>query len=96
MDFFLVALKVIVSLGIVLVILLLVMPYLGKYILRLKGFSAHSEGSFRIVKVQPLTRDTYIAEVEIKGKTYILAVSGGGVEIIYREDDKKASNSDSS
>jgi flagellar protein FliO/FliZ len=97
MDFLLVALKVLVSLAIVVVLLLLTLPYLANYILRLRGIPAGSEGSFRVVKVQPLTRDIYVAELSIKGKTYILLLSGKGVEVIYRdEDDSPPSDTDSS
>ena len=93
MEFLLPALKVFVSLGIVLVLLLLILPHAGNYLLRYKGISTGSGASFRLVKVQPITRDVYIAELEIKGKTYILGISGKGIDVIYKEDDKESPDS---
>lgn len=92
MEFLLPFLKVLISLGIVIVVILLLLPYAGNYLLRLKGFSSEREAKFKVIKVQALTRDTYVAEIEIKGRTYILGISNKGIEIIYKEDDKKGSD----
>jgi flagellar biogenesis protein FliO len=78
--------KVLLSLGLVLLIILLGLPYLMKRLTGIRG--AGGKGSFEVKKVQPLTRSVFIAEVEIKGKTVVLVVGEKGADVIYREDDK--------
>ncbi len=77
--------KLLVSLGVVLIVLVLVLPYvIKKFFFGVKGFG--KEGHFEVRKVVPLSKGVLIVELEIRGKTFILCVSEKGADVIYRED----------
>ena len=91
MDFTEYLIKVFFSLLVVLVLLVLLLPYVLRRFAGLRGFGG--KGSFEIKKVSPITKNVFIVELEIKGKTYVLAVGEKGAEVIYREDDKGSDTS---
>jgi flagellar biogenesis protein FliO len=92
-------LKLVLSLAVVLAALFLLLPLLLKKFTGLRGFGG--KGSFEVKKVSPLSRNIFIVELEVKGKTILLCVSERGADVIYREDDgdspaPNSSGSDSS
>jgi len=91
MDFTEYLIKVLLSLLVVLAILILLLPYLLKRFVGLKGLGG--KGSFEIKKVSPIAKNVFIVELEIKEKTYVLVVGEKGAEVIYREDDKGSDTS---
>ena len=77
--------KLLISLGVVLLFLVLVLPFLvRRFFLGVKGFRGN--GSFEVRKVVPVSRSVLIVEIEVKGKTLIVCVSERGADVIYRED----------
>lgn len=77
--------KLLVSLGVVLLILVLLLPFLvRRFFFGVKGFG--KGGSFEVRKVVPISRSVFIVELDVKGKTLILCVSERGADVIYRED----------
>ncbi len=88
MDFTEYIFKILFSLGVVLIFIFLLLPFLLKRISTLRGFS--KEGSFKIKKVVTLSKNVFIVEMEVKGKTIILCVGERGADVIYREDDNSS------
>ncbi len=82
-------LKVAISLLVVIVAIVFLLPLILRRSMGLKGFGG--KGSFEIKKVSPITKNTYIVELEVKGKTIILCVGEKGADLIYSEHDNKAS-----
>jgi hypothetical protein len=77
--------KVLVSLGLVLLVLVFVLPLvLRRFFLGVRGTGKGE--SFEVRKVVPISRGVFIVELDIKGRTYILCVSERGADVIYRED----------
>lgn len=85
-------LKLLVSLGIVILIVVLFLPFFLRRFYPLKG---KGKGSFEVKKIAPLSKDVYIVELEIKGKTFVLCVSPKGADLIYRDEDEKGFNATS-
>lgn len=86
--------KVFLSLIVVLVAVVFLLPLILRKSMGLKGFGG--KGSFELKKVSPITRNVFIVELEIKGRTYVLCVSERGADVIYREDDKSSHTTGSS
>lgn len=77
--------KLLISLGVVLLVLVLILPILlRKFFLGVRVFG--KGGSFEVRKVVPISRSVFLVELDIKGRTYILCVSDKGADVIYRED----------
>ena len=81
-------LKVAISLVVVVVAIVILLPLILRRSMGLKGFGG--KGSFEIKKVSPITKNAYIVELEVKGKTLILCVSEKGADLIYSEHDNKS------
>ncbi len=86
MDFLEYLLRVLISLGVVVALILLALPYILRRLTGIRTFTG--KGSFEVKKIQPLTRSVHLAEIEIKGKTFVILFSDKGADVIYREDDK--------
>ena len=86
MDLLEYLLRVLISLGVVVALILLALPYILRRLTGLRTFTG--KGSFEVKKIQPLTRSVHLAEIEIKGKTFVILFSDKGADVIYREDDK--------
>ena len=78
--------KVVISLVIVLGAALILLPLILRRFMGIKGFGG--KGSFEIRKVSPISKNIFVVELEIKGRTYVLVVGEKGTDVIYREDDK--------
>ncbi len=77
--------KILLSLGIVILALVLVLPVvLRRFLLGVRGVGKGE--SFEVKKVVPISKSVFLIELDIKGKTYILCVSEKGADVIYRED----------
>ncbi|MDQ7082639.1 MAG: hypothetical protein Q9N34_06580 [Aquificota bacterium] len=77
--------KVLLSLGVVILFLVLVLPLvLRRLFLGVRGTGKGN--SFEVKKVVPISRSVLLVELDIKGKTFILCVSERGADVIYRED----------
>jgi len=85
MEFYEHALRVIVSLAVVVVIALLGLPYIARRFMGLKGMG--SGDSFEVKKVLPLSKNVSLVELKVKGKTLLLVVGERGADVIYREDE---------
>ena len=84
MEVFGYLLKVVLSLGVVILIIAFVLPLLMR---KYAGLPFHrGEGSFSVKKVQPIMKDAAIVEIEIKGKIVVLVVTKNNAEVIYRDD----------
>ncbi len=86
-------LKLLVSLGVVLLAIVFLLPLFLRRFYPIRG---KGKGSFEVKKIAPLTKDIYIVELEVKGKTFVLCVSPKGADLIYRDEDEKSANSFSS
>ncbi|GEM_PF-1356718 len=86
--------RVLLSLGVVLIILFLALPWVLKRLTGVKVLSG--KGSFEVKKVTPLSKGIFIVELDIKGKTFVLCVSEKGADVIYREDGENSPSAGSS
>ncbi len=76
--------KVFLSLIVVVVAVVFLLPLALRKSMGLKGFGG--KGSFELKKVSPITKNVFIVELEVKGKTIVLCVGEKGADVIYRED----------
>ena len=76
--------KVFLSLIVVVVAIVFLLPLVLRKSMGLKGFGG--KGSFELKKVSPITKNVFIVELEVKGKTIVLCVGEKGADVIYRED----------
>ncbi|EDP76578.1 hypothetical protein [Hydrogenivirga sp. 128-5-R1-1] len=76
--------KVFLSLIVVVVAIVFLLPLVLRKSMGLKGFGG--KGSFELKKVSPITKNVFIVELEVKGRTYVLCISERGADVIYRED----------
>ncbi len=85
-DFFLSLLRVLVALGIVIVLILITLPYLLPLLQRLKWTKEEKGSDVKLKRLIPLGRNMFVIELEIKGKLFVVAMSEGAVEVIYKDE----------
>ena len=85
-DFFISLLRVLVDLGIVIVLILITLPYLLPLLQRLKWTKEEKGSDVKLKRLIPLGRNMFVIELEIKGKLFVVAMSEGAVEVIYKDD----------
>ncbi|MDW8095541.1 MAG: hypothetical protein RMI51_01935 [Aquificaceae bacterium] len=85
-EFFLSLLRVLVALGIVIVLILLTLPYLLPLFQRLKWTRDDRDSQVRLRKVIPLGRSMFLIELEIKGRLFVVAMTEGAVEVLYKDE----------
>jgi flagellar biogenesis protein FliO len=85
-DFFISLLRVLVALGIVIVLILIALPYLLPLLQRLKWTKEEKGSDVKLKRLIPLGRNMFVIELEIKGKLFVVAMSEGAVEVIYKDD----------
>ncbi|WP_147425017.1 hypothetical protein [Hydrogenivirga caldilitoris] len=83
MEFSQYLIKVLISLLIVLGAAVLLLPFILRKFIGVKGFGG--KGNFEIKKIAPITKSVFIVELEVKGNTVVLCVSERGADVIYRE-----------
>ncbi|RMH79541.1 MAG: hypothetical protein D6674_07490 [Acidobacteria bacterium] len=86
-DFFVNLLRVFVVLGIVIVLILITLPYILPLLQRFSISAGGKEGIVKLKRIIPIGKGAYIVELEIKGKSYVLALTEGGVDVVYRDED---------
>ncbi|MEN3028123.1 MAG: hypothetical protein ABDH29_02650 [Aquificaceae bacterium] len=85
-DFFFSLLRLLVALGIVVVLIFLTLPYLLPLLQRLKWSREERDTQVRLKRVIPLGRNMLLLEMEIKGKLFVVAMTEGSVEVVYRDE----------
>ncbi|MEZ0338274.1 MAG: hypothetical protein ABWK02_08715 [Aquificaceae bacterium] len=85
-DFFISLLRVLVALGIVIVLILITLPYLLPLLQRLKWTKEEKGSDVKLKRLIPLGRNMFVIELEIKGKLFVVAMSEGAVEVIYKDE----------
>lgn len=85
-DFFFSLLRVLVALGIVIVLILITLPYLLPLLQRLRWTKEEKGSEVKLRRVIPLGRNMLLVELEIKGKLFVLALTEGAVEVVYRDE----------
>lgn len=85
-DFFFSLLRVLVALGIVIVLILITLPYILPLLQRLKWSREEKGSDVKIKRIIPFGRNMYVIELEIKGKLFVVVISEGAVEVIYRDE----------
>ncbi|MDW8433311.1 MAG: hypothetical protein RMK35_00740 [Aquificaceae bacterium] len=85
-EFFLSLLRVLVALGIVIVLILLTLPYLLPLFQKLKWTRDDRDSRVRLRKVIPLGRSMFLMELEIKGRLFVVAMTEGAVEVLYKDE----------
>ncbi|MEJ5339853.1 MAG: hypothetical protein ACK42C_09110 [Aquificaceae bacterium] len=85
-DFFLNLLRVLVALGIVIVLILITLPYLLPLLQRLRWTREERGSEVRLRRVIPLGKSMLLVELEIRGKLFVLALTDGAVEVVYRDE----------
>ncbi len=86
MDFFFSFLRVLVALGIVVVLILITLPYILPLFQRLRWKGEEKNSEVRLKRVIPLGRNVLLVELEIKGKLFVLAITEGAVEVVYKDE----------
>ncbi len=89
-DFFLSFLRALVALGIVIVLILITLPYLLPLLQRLRWTREEKGSEIKLRRVIPLGRNMLLVELEIRGKLFVLAITEGAVEVVYRDEDNPA------
>ncbi|MCS6876446.1 MAG: hypothetical protein NZM36_06275 [Aquificaceae bacterium] len=85
-ELFLSLLRVLVALGIVIVLILLTLPYLLPLFQKLKWTRDDRDSRVRLRKVIPLGRSMFLMELEIKGRLFVVAMTEGAVEVLYKDE----------
>ncbi|MCX8163883.1 MAG: hypothetical protein N3D14_00635 [Aquificaceae bacterium] len=85
-DFFLSLLRVIIALGIVVVLILITLPYVIPIIQKLKFAREDKDSQVKLRRIVPLGRNMFIIELEIKGRLFVVVLTEGAVEVIYKDE----------
>lgn len=85
-GFFFDFLRVLVALGIVIVLILITLPYLLPLLQRLKWAKEEKGSEVKLKRLIPLGKSMFLIELEIKGKLFVVAMSEGAVEVIYKDE----------
>ncbi|HAV40077.1 MAG TPA: hypothetical protein DCX31_03235 [Aquificaceae bacterium] len=85
-DFFLSLLRVLVALGIVIVLILITLPYLLPLLQRIRWTKEEKGSDIKLKRLIPIGRNMFLIELEIKGKLFVVAMSEGAVEVIYKDE----------
>lgn len=85
-DFFLNLSRALIALGIVIVLILIVLPYALPLFQRLRWIREDKGSEVKLKRITPLGRNIMLIELEIKGKLFVVAVSEGAVEVIYKDE----------
>lgn len=89
-DLFLSFLRALIALGIVIVLILITLPYLLPLLQRLRWTREEKGSEIKLRRVIPLGRNILLVELEIRGKLFVLAITEGAVEVVYRDEDNPA------
>ncbi|MEJ7553176.1 MAG: hypothetical protein WKI48_00325 [Aquificaceae bacterium] len=89
-DLFLSFLRALIALGIVIVLILITLPYLLPLLQRLRWTREEKGSEIKLRRVIPLGRNILLVELEIRGKLFVLAITEGAVEVIYKDEDNPA------
>ncbi len=89
-DLFFNFLRALVALGIVIVLILITLPYLLPLLQRLRWTREEKGSEIKLRRVIPLGRNMLLVELEIKGKLFVLAITEGAVEVVYKDEDNPA------
>ncbi len=89
-DLFLSFLRALIALGIVIVLILITLPYLLPLLQRLRLTREENGSEIKLRRVIPLGRNILLVELEIRGKLFVLAITEGAVEVVYRDEDNPA------
>ncbi|WPM31420.1 hypothetical protein IAE16_06255 [Hydrogenobacter sp. T-2] len=89
-DLFFSFLRTFVALGIVIVLILITLPYLLPLLQRLRWTREEKGSEIKLRRVIPLGRNMLLVELEIKGKLFVLAITEGAVEVVYKDEDNPA------
>ncbi len=89
-DLFLSFLRALIALGVVIVLILITLPYLLPLLQRLRWTREEKGSEIKLRRVIPLGRNILLVELEIKGKLFVLAITEGAVEVVYRDEDNPA------
>ncbi len=89
-DLFFSFLRALVALGIVIVLILITLPYLLPLLQRLRWTREEKGSEIKLRRVIPLGRNMLLVELEIKGKLFVLAITEGAVEVVYKDEDNPA------
>lgn len=85
-DFFLSLLRVIIALGIVVVLILITLPYVIPIIQKLKFAREDKDSQVKLRRIVPLGRNMFMIELEIKGRLFVVVLTEGAVEVIYKDE----------
>ncbi|MCS6997839.1 MAG: hypothetical protein N2648_01460 [Aquificaceae bacterium] len=85
-DLFFNLLRLLVALGIVIVLIFLTLPYLLPLLQRLKWSREERDTQIRLKRVIPLGRNMLLLEIEIRGRLFVVAMTEGSVEVVYRDE----------
>lgn len=85
-DFFISLLRVLVALGIVIVLILITLPYLLPLLQRIRWTKEEKGSDIKLKRLIPIGRNMFLIELEIKGKLFVVAMSEGAVEVIYKDE----------
>ncbi len=86
-DFFFNFLRVLVALGIVIVFILITLPYLLPLFQRLSWAREEKGSEVKLKRVIHLGRNILLVELEIKGRLFVLAITEGAAEVVYKDED---------
>ncbi len=89
-DLFLSFLRVLVALSVVIFLILITLPYLLPLLQRLRWTREEKGSEIKLRRVIPLGRNILLVELEIRGKLFVLAITEGAVEVVYRDEDNPA------
>ncbi len=89
-DFFFSFLRALIALGIVIVLILIALPYLLPLLQRLRWTREEKGSEIKLKRVIPLGRNILLVELEIRGKLFVLAITEGAVEVVYKDEDNTA------
>ncbi len=89
-DFFFSFLRALIALGIVIVLILIALPYLLPLLQRLRWTREEKGSEIKLKRVIPLGRNILLVELEIRGKLFVLAITEGAVEVVYKDEDNPA------
>lgn len=89
-DFFFSLLRVLIALGIVIVLILIILPHILPLFQRLRWIREDKESEVKLKRIIPLGRNIMLIELEIKGKLFVVALSEGAAEVIYKDENNNS------
>ena len=96
MDFLEYLIKTTIALVIVLILIFLIIPRLVPTLYKWRvGASMYEGDNVKIKKIMPISRNTFLVEMYIKGSLVVLCVTEKKAEVIFKEDAGNTSDSTS-